>query len=58
MSPLSMPNFSLTGVRICVFMADFAKCAKRKRKKMKKLKQILIARISELSGAIFFKFDM
>ena len=36
------------------FMVDFAKCAKRNRKK----KLTLAARISEMDGAIFFKFGM
>ena len=39
------------------FMADFAKCAKR-RKKQRKKTQTLAARISEMDGAIFFKFGM
>ena len=42
------------------FMADFAKCAKRRsrRKKTKKKTLIFTARISEMAGAIFFKFGM
>ena len=43
------------------FMADFAKCAKirsRRRKKRRKKSQTLAARISEMAGAIFFKFGM
>ena len=36
------------------FMADFAKCAKRRRKKT----LTLASRISEMAGAIFFKFGM
>ena len=40
------------------FMADFAKCAKRRRNKLRKQTQSLAARISEMAGAIFFKFGM
>ena len=42
------------------FIADFAKCAKRsrRRKKRRKKTQTLAARISEMAGAIFFKFGM
>ena len=36
------------------FMADFAKCAKKSKRKKKP--QTLAARISEMAGAIFFKF--
>ena len=42
-------------------IADFAKCAKRRskrRKKRRKKTQTLAARISEMAGAIFFKFGM
>ena len=40
------------------FIADFAKCAIRRsrRKKRRKKTQTLAARISEMAGAIFFKF--
>ena len=37
------------------FMADFAKCAKRSRRKKP---QNLAACISEMAGAIFFKYEM
>ena len=41
------------------FTANFAKCAKRsRRKKRRKKTQTLAARISEMAGAIFFKFGM
>ena len=40
------------------FMADFAKCAQRKRKKRRKKTQTLVARISEMAGAIVFKCGM
>ena len=40
------------------FMADFAKCAKRRRKKRRKKPLTLTARISEMALAIFFKFGM
>ena len=42
------------------FMADFAKCAKRRsrRKKPRKTTRTLATRISEMAGAIFFKFGM
>ena len=39
------------------FMVDFAKCAKRRSRRRKK-PQTLAARISEMAGAIFFKFGM
>ena len=42
-------------------MADFAKCAKEEveeKKKRRKKTQTLAARISEMAGAIFFKFGM
>ena len=41
------------------FMADFVKCAKRsrRRKKLRKKTLTLAARISEMAGAIFFKFE-
>ena len=38
------------------FMADFAKCVKRSSRRKKN--QTLAARISEMAGAIFFKFGM
>ena len=44
------PDWSMN---LC-FIADFAKCAKRRRKKT----QRLVARISEMAGVIFFKFGM
>ena len=44
------------------FIADFVKCAKRRsrrrRKKRRKKPQTLADRISEMDGAIFFKFGM
>ena len=41
------------------FMADFAKCAKRsRRKKMTEKIQTLATCISEMAGAVFFKFGM
>ena len=42
------------------FMADFAKCAKRRsrRRKNEEKTQTLAARISEMAGAMFFKFGM
>ena len=40
------------------FMSDFVKCAKRsRRKKTKKKTKTLAACISEMAGAIFFKFE-
>ena len=58
MSPLSVPNFSPIQEHIRV-IADFAKCAKRsRRKKRRKNPQTLADRISEMAGAIFFKFGM
>ena len=41
------------------FMADFAKCAKRRKRKKRRKKTLTLAdRISEMDGAIFFKFGM
>ena len=41
------------------FIADFTKCAKRsRRKKRRKKPQTVDTRISEMAGAVFFKFGM
>ena len=62
MSPSVVPNFSPMGIRIRVLWwilrnvrNEEVQC---RRKKMKKLNQILFACISEMAGAIVFKFDM
>ena len=63
MSPLSVPNFSPIGVRIRVLLRILQSVRKEveeveEGKKRRKKKQILAARISEMAGAIFFKFGM
>ena len=57
MSPLSVPNFKPDWSTHSRFMANFAKCAKR-RKKWRKKTLTLAARISEMAGVIFFNFGM
>ena len=56
-SPLSVPNFSLIGARIRVLWRILPSVRKEEEKTKKKT-QTLAARISELAGAIFFKFKM
>ena len=56
--PFKCTKFQLDWSTNSRFMADFAKCAKRRRKKMKKKPLTLAARISEMAGAIVFKFGM
>ena len=55
-----MPNFKAIGVRICVLQQFLQVCekTKKKKKKTKKINQTLAARISEMAGAISFKFGM
>ena len=57
MSPLSVPNFSLIQARIRVLLQILQSVRKEvEEKKTKKKTQTLAARISEMDGAIFFKF--
>ena len=58
--PFKCANFQPYWSTNSCFMADFAKCAKRssRRKKRRKKPQTLADRISEMDGAIFFKFGM
>ena len=60
--PFTCAKFQPDWSTLSCFMADFAKCAKRRsrrrRKKRRKKNLTLAARISEMAGAIFFKFGM
>ena len=58
MSPLSVPNFSPIGARIRVLLWILQSAKRSRRKKRRKKTQTLAARISEMDGAIFFKFGM
>ena len=61
MSPLSVPNFSQIRARIRVLwriLRSVRNEEEEKEEKTKKLNEILFARISEMAGAIFFKFGM
>ena len=59
MSPLSGPNFNLIGARIRVLFRILQSVRKEvEEKKRRKKTQTLAARISEMAGAIFFKFGM
>ena len=62
MSPLSVPNFRLIGARIRVLFRILQSVRKEEveeeKKNEEKKPQILAARISEMAGAIFFKFGM
>ena len=61
MSPLSVPNVSPIGARIRVLWRSLQSVRKEEveeEKKMKKKPQTLADRISEMDGAIFFKFGM
>ena len=61
MSPLSVPNFCPIGARIRVLLRILQSVRKEEveeEKKMKKKTQTLATRISEMAGAIFFKFGM
>ena len=55
-----MPNFSPIEARIRVLLRILQSVRKEEveEEKMKKKTQILAARISEMAGAIFFKFGM
>ena len=61
MSPLSVPNFSPIGVRIRVLFLILQSVRKEEveeEKKRRKKTLTLSARISEMAGAIFFKFGI
>ena len=59
MSPLSVPNFSPIRARIRVLWRILQSVRNEEvEEKTKKLNEILFARISEMAGAIFFKFGM
>ena len=60
MSPLSVPNFSPIQARIRVLLRILQSVRKEEveEEKTKKKTQTLAARISEMAGAIFFKFGM
>ena len=58
--PFNCAKFQLDWSTHSCFIADFAKCAKERsrRKKQRKKTLTLVARISEMAGAIFFNFGM
>ena len=58
MSPLSVPNFSQIRARIRVLWRILRSVRNEEVEKTKKLKRNLFARISEMAGAIFFKFGV
>ena len=59
MSPLSVPNFSPIQARIRVLLRILQSVRKEvEEKNEEKTTQTLAARISEMAGAIFFKFGM
>ena len=60
MSPSSVTNFSPIGARIRVLFRILQSVRKEveEEKKRRKKPQTLAARISEMAGAIFFKFGM
>ena len=65
MIPLSVQNFSPIGARIRVLLRILQSVQKEeeevehsRRKERRKKTQTLAARISEMAGAIFFKFGM
>ena len=61
MSPLSLPNFSPIGARIHVLWQILQSVRKEvvvEEKKRRKKTQTLATCISEMAGAIFFKFGM
>ena len=57
MSPLSVPNFSPIGARICVLWWILQSVRKEEKNEEKK-SLTLAARISEMAEASFFKFGM
>ena len=57
MSPSSVPSVSPIGARICVLWR-ILRSVQKEEKKRRKPTQTLAARISEMAGAIFFKFGM
>ena len=58
MSPLSVPNFSPIQARIRVLLRILQSVRKEVEEKNEEKPQTLAARISEMAGAIFFKFGM
>ena len=60
MSPLSVPNFSPIQARVRVLLRILQSVRKEEveEKNEEKKNQTLAARISEMAGAIFFKFGM
>ena len=58
MRPLSVPNFSPIQARIRVLLRILQSVRKEVEEKNEEKTQTLAARISEMAGAIFFKFGM
>ena len=58
MSPLSVPYVIPIGARIRVLWRILQSVRKEVEEKTKKKPQTLAARISEMAGAIFFKFGL
>ena len=59
MSPLSVPNFSEIRARIRVLWRILRSVRNEDEEKNEEIKtEILFARISEMAGAMFFKFGM
>ena len=58
--PFCVPNVKAIGVRVCELQQFLQVCEKTKKKKKKRRKknETLAARISEMAGAISFKFGM
>ena len=60
--PFCVPNLKAIEVRVCLLQQFLQVCEKTKKKKKKKKtkikNEILAARISEMAGAISFKFGM
>ena len=58
MSPLRVPNLSPIGARIRVLFRILQSVRKEEEKNEEKKPLTFAARISEMAGAIFFKFGM
>ena len=56
--PVCVPNFKEIGVRVCVLYQFLQVCENTKKKKTQEKFETLAARISEMAGAISFKFGM
>ena len=56
--PLSVPNFITTGLCVGVLWQILQSVREVEGKKQRNYSKILAARISEMSGAIFFNFGM